>query len=326
MKKNKKIVVIFLSILCLVCTSQLAADVFADESLTKASSTDTLRVAITPGTQRTELDPGAVYQNSMTIVNNSDRDVKFHMAIEPYSVEGTDYSPVYTVQSAYTKITNWISFDKNEIEISAHSAGTVNYTVTVPMDAPGGSQYAVLFAETADNADASSVLPSASTGMILIAKISGETREVGEIRDSSIPGFLLSPPVAASALVENSGNVDTEVIISMKIENYFSGDVIYEGDKTPTSNTILPNTSRMIKTSYENVPRLGILKVTQRIEYMGDVDIETRNVIICPIWLIALIVLIILIYFIRIWARKLEEQKTRRNSRNSDGGSGNFNI
>jgi len=297
---------------------------FADET-SISSGSDDLRISISPGVQRAELDPGAVYRNNITVTNESDRDTKFQLGVEPYSVEGTDYAPVYTVRNAHTQITNWVTFDEDEVEIPAHNSRVIEYTVTVPYDAPGGGQYAALFAET-QNDDATAILPSASAGTILIAKVSGETRETGEVKESNISKFLLAPPVVASAVVENTGNVDAEAKMSIKIENYFSGEVIYDGSGKPVESTILPGTTRRLEFSWSNVPRLGVLKVTQTVEFINDAEIKTRTVFICPVWFIALIILIILAIIFRIVAKKREDKKTRKNSKNSEGGSGNFNL
>ena len=306
-------------LLSLVFCNFIQGTVFAEDN-------STLRVAISPAIQRMELDPNAVYKNNITVTNDSDRDAVFYMSAAPYSVEEINYAPIYTVRNAYTQIASWITFSEDEVEVPAHNSVVVDYIVTVPADAPGGGQYAVIFAEARESGEQSSIQPAASPGMLVMAKLSGTTRETGEIKDTKISNFLLAPPVSASVTLENTGNIDASSKVSLKIENYFSGEVIYDGSATPVENVILPGTSRTVDISHSNVPRLGILKATLTTEFLGDAEIKTRIVFICPIWFIVLVVLILAVLIFRIISRKHSEKKTRSNSRNTEGTSGNFNL
>ena len=312
---------IFSLALAAFCTLFGGKAVFADELATNG-------IQISPSIQRAgTLEPGTTYTNRIAITNSGDFDIDFQMVIDPYSVEDITYAPIYSVVNAYTQIANWIEFEDYETHLAPGEMSEVVYHVNVPKDVPGGGQYAVIAAEM-DNLTnrEESVTAKGKVGMILTARINGDTRLTGDIVETKIPMFLLAPPVSATATFRNSGNVDADATMILKIEDYFTGAMIYDGSTDPLEKTILPETTRELTVSWANVPRLGVLKVTLNTEFMGDAEVKSRVVIVCPIWFLALIILIIFVIIVRILARKREEARTRANSRNAAGSSQKFNI
>lgn len=320
MKNVRKTAAVFLAACfgLLLAGSQTA---FAEDAGTNG-------VRISPTIERAGmLEPGSTYTNRIAVANSGNYDIDFKMVIDPYSVEDISYAPIYSVVNAYTQIVNWIEFEDYKTHLAPGEMSEVVYHVNVPKDVPGGGQYAVIAVEI-DNLTHrdESVTAKGKVGMILTARINGDTRLTGEIVETKIPMFLLAPPVSATATFRNSGNVDADATMILKIEDYFTGAMIYDGSTDPLEKTILPETSRELTASWANVPRLGVMKVTLNTEFMGDAEVKSRIVVVCPIWFLALIVLIILVIVARIAARKREEARTRANSRNSAGSSQKFNI
>ena len=306
--------------LCALFSFFLTKNTYAeDESLSAY-------ISISPAIQRTNLDPNGEFNNSITLTNPSDKTMRVHMTVEPYAVENITYAPIYSVRNAYTQIVNWIELEETDFTIEPYNSKIIPYTVKVPEDVPGGGQYASIFAETEIIDSEQSIHAKGSIGMILIARVSGETRLTGEIVKTSIPRFILAPPVSATATFRNEGNVDADATISIKIENYITGEMIYDGTNDPLEKTILPDTTRDLNISWANVPRLGLLKVTLNTTFMGDAEVKTRVVLVCPIWFMAIILLIILVIVFRILAKRREDRRTRANSRNAQGSSGNLNL
>ncbi len=299
--------------------------VLASFGLTGTAFADDPKVGIqiSPTIQRVTLDPGAHYEGNLTIVNIGQSDLEYTMSVKPYQVSGEDYEAIFDVHNGYTQITNWVSFPENSGSITPGEVKNVSYTIDVPYDAPGGGQFATLFAET--NESGQSVKYNANVGTILLAHINGETREEGKIISTDIPSFLLNPPITATIRLENQGNIDEEVKNSLEIKNFFSNEVVYE-DATPQTNTMLPGTSRTLTLVVNDVPRLGVFKATLTTEYLNDAEIATRTIFICPIWFIAIIALIILTIVARILAKRRDDRRTRSNSRNSAGSADKFNI
>lgn len=299
----------------------LVKNAFAEDANLK------IGVGISPGIQHAELDPGAIYNNSITIHNLTERTLNFTVHAEPYYVKDITYDPVYNVENAYTQIVRWITFEQDEYIVEPDQYTVVNYTVEVPIDAPSGGQYAVLFAETQEiDAITGSVQSTASAGSIFMANVHGETHRAGEIVATKISRFLLNPPLTVSATAKNTGNIDESLKMTVKAENYFSGAVIYDGTNQAQDLTVFPGTTRTAELTIDNIPRLGVVKVTMTTEYLNDAEIKTATVIVCPLWFIAVIILIILTIIFRILAKKRDDRRTRANSRNSRGSADKFNI
>lgn len=281
-------------------------------------------IQASPASQRVTLDPGARYNGVINVTNTGTTTLDYRLSISPYQVDDK-YSPVYTKENAHTQITHWISLEKTSGSIEPGVVELVNYTIDVPLDAPGGSQYAVVFVET-DGITEQTVLVNAGTGTVVIAKINGETREEGKILDTNIPTFLLSPPATATVRANNTGNVDEDVRTTIEVKNSLNGSVLYDNSADPEVNTLLPDTERTMTFVVNDIPRLGILSFSITNEYIDDAQIKTATVIVCPLWFIAIIVLIIATIIFRILAKKRDDRRTRANSRNSTGSADKFNI
>lgn len=284
---------------------------------------DEISIQISPTIQRVTLDPGAHYKGNVTLVNVGETELNYSMSVKPYQVSDEDYVAMFDVHNGYTQITNWISFPENSGSIAPGEVKNVTYEIDVPLDAPGGGQFAALFADTNDAGK--SVKYNASVGTVLLARINGETRESGGILEAKIPSFLLNPPLTVSVRLDNTGNIDEEVKNTLEVKDFFSNTVIYE-DTTPQTNTLIPGTNRTITLVTDSVPRLGVMKVTLTTEYLDDAQIKTATVIVCPLWFIAIIVLIIATIIFRILAKKRDDRRTRANSRNSTGSADKFNL
>ncbi|MBR2586932.1 hypothetical protein IKE71_00980 [Candidatus Saccharibacteria bacterium] len=284
-------------------------------------------VQISPTTDRVSLDPGASYTNNFTIANTGNNTINYYIEITPYQVTGLDYAPIYSVSNAYTQITNWITVDKTDGAVDPNHIDIVSYTINVPEDAPGGSQHAVIFVKTSDtNTENQNVKVVAGAGVVVAAKISGETRQTGEISGTNIPAFVLNPPLTVSAKFKNTGNVDADAVMTVKIENQLNGALIYDNTGDPLSKSILPETEREVSLVIDEIPRLGVLKVNLTNEFMNDAETKSAIVFVCPLWFIAIILLIILTIVARIFLKRRDDRRMRSNSRNTSGSADRFNL
>lgn len=321
MKESRRIVSLAVLSLCIFGVLFKTINTFADANKTS--------LQISPVVERISLDPGAHYKNNITITNPGNTPISFEMDVEPFQVSDIDYAPIYSVRNAYTQIENWISFEEYKDVLEPSEMTVVEYHIDVPEDAPGGGQYAVIFAKTNDsNTEKQSIHVSTGAGMVVVARVSGQTRISGSITGTKVPKFLLNPPVEVTASFENTGNIDAEPKMSLKLENYFSGSVIFDGNPDPSVKTVLPGTKRDLKISVENIPRLGIIKGTLNVEFadVNDAKTEHFTIIVCPIWFIAIIIIVVLLIIFRILAGKKQDRRTRANSKNDRGGSNQFNI
>ena len=262
---------------------------------------------VLPMSQRLNLVPGETIEGSIKIVNPADAtgDFSYKTSIMPYGVVGNDYTADLTTDTTYTAISKWITILEPTGKIAPNETKEVKFTITVPKDAPAGGQYAAIAVSSDDNSSASNGVTVQNVfelASIIYAQVEGETRHEGEVLENNIPGFVMTPPVTLSALITNRGNVHENATFVITVSNFFTGEVILptEENEGEYSEVIMPDTERFIEREIDNLPALGVVKVSQTIYYRGVKNVEEKEIVICPIWFIALVVLTIVTLIITI--------------------------
>lgn len=254
---------------------------------------------IMPMNQKISLSPGEVYEGSITIVNPAyaKEDFAYVAEVTPYGVSGEEYTADLLSESDRTAIFKWIKIAEPTGSVKPNESKELKFTITVPKNAPAGGQYATI--AVASNADAEdsnngvNVQNIFEIASIIYADVAGETVHDGEILENNVPSFVLTKPVTLSALLTNNGNVHESATFTITVSDFFTGRVILPTkENTGTySEVIMPETSRYTEREVSDLPELGIVKVTQTINYNGQTSTTEKNIIICPIWFIALITL-----------------------------------
>ena len=278
-------------------------------------------IRVSPTSFNYDLKPGETVSGKFEIKNLSEHELNYDLKAAPYFMETDDTGKVnyrYDLENDYTRIKDWVTFDKTSNTLDANSSADVNFTISVPMDVPSGGQYVALLATTSDKQSDSSADGNNSAnigevmqiGPIVYAKIAGDTRETGEILKNETNGFLFNPPITVSATVKNTGNVHTKASFIMRVFPFFGGESIYNNEEDPATVVVLPGATRYYNLSWDNAPSIGIYKVESEVKIFNEVSKIERTIIICPMWVLILIIVFILavIFWIvtRVRARKAE--------------------
>ncbi len=251
---------------------------------------------VLPMSQRFTLEPGKTYTGKLSIVNPAESTEDFHyvMSVSPYGVTGEDYDVDFATVTNRSEIVKWIKISEPTGSVKPNETKEVEFTITVPEDAAGGGQYALIAVssnETATATEGVAVNNVFELASIVYATVSGETKHEGEILENNVPGFVVKTPVTLSALISNNGNVHEDATFVISVSNAFTGQVILptEDNEGRYNELIMPDTTREITREINNLPALGIIKINQTIYYLGDVKTVEKNVIICPIWFMLLL-------------------------------------
>ncbi|MBR3253547.1 hypothetical protein IKF85_02425 [Candidatus Saccharibacteria bacterium] len=251
---------------------------------------------VLPMSQRFALEPGKTYTGKLSIVNPAESTEDFHyvMSVSPYGVTGEDYDVDFATVTNRSEIVKWIKISEPTGSVKPNETKEVEFTITVPEDAAGGGQYALIAVssnETATATEGVAVNNVFELASIVYATVSGETKHEGEILENNVPGFVVKTPVTLSALISNNGNVHEDATFVISVSNAFTGQVILptEDNEGRYNELIMPDTTREITREINNLPALGIIKINQTIYYLGDVKTVEKNVIICPIWFMLLL-------------------------------------
>lgn len=259
------------------------------------------------------LEPGEVREGSFKVQNIGAGAFDFKVYASSYEVKGENYDPVFDGSKDGLKIANWFTFSQDTGHLESDTEVTINYTIRVPQNAPGGGQYGAIMVETVkENDDKSNIQAISRVGMVIYSHINGEINRCTRILENKLPSFLFNPPIFGESRVENCGNVDAELSVSLKVYPFFSNEEIYTNEEKPTVLNTLPVTKRYHKELWANSPAIGIFNVEQIIKYGSETKTERKLVIVCPVWLIVLIVLFILSVIFWLVARNRERKTNSR--------------
>ncbi|MBQ3353328.1 hypothetical protein IJG89_03250 [Candidatus Saccharibacteria bacterium] len=275
---------------------------------------------VLPMSQRINLQAGETYEGSITVVNPADstEDFAYQISVLPYGVTGTDNAADLVTDTNYTVISKWITVLEPSGKIAPNESKEIKFTINVPENAPAGGQYAAIAVSSDADTSASegvSVQNVFELASIIYAHVAGETVHDGEIVENNIPGFVTSAPVTLSAYITNRGNIHEDATFIIKVSDFFSGQVILptEENEGQYNEIIMPDSERYIEREISDLPSLGVVKVSQTIYYNGEVSQEEKEIIICPLWFIALVLLTITAIIFTIVQIVKKHKKTRRN-------------
>lgn len=253
---------------------------------------------VLPMSQSISLEPGEIYHGSITVVNPVDatEDFAYKVSVTPYGVSGDSYDADLITDSDRTAISKWIEIEETTGEVKPNESKNINFTITVPKNAPAGGQYATI--AVSSNRDTASTEGVAVQNIfemasIIYATVSGETIHDGSILDNNIPSFVTSVPIKLTSQFSNNGNVHEYATFTITVSDFFTGQVILPNDESDGryTETIMPDTTRLVEREINNLPALGVVKINQTIYYNGQFSTVEKEVVICPVWFMFLIII-----------------------------------
>ena len=160
-------------------------------------------ISISPVSKILQLSANSVYEDTFTVSNNGNTDMKFEVYAAPYAYTYSETDDTYQLgfnkESTYTQITRWITFkqtDDNYAEKATYTAAPnsgvdVTYRIATPESIPAGGQYAVLFAHTLTaDTNSSGIKTEASPGLVVYGRAEGETKASCEISNVKIESTM----------------------------------------------------------------------------------------------------------------------------------------
>ena len=259
------------------------------------------RLQISPVRLDLDLEPGTTSTGTFEVQNTGLKAYDFVLGVDPYSVTDENYSIDSETRTAYTDIVDWITFSQNEGHVEPNQNQEITVTVTVPDDVPAGGQYAMIYAEMVrdDELESTGVAVNHRVALLVFSEVEGNTRREGQVLETKIPTILFNPPITATSLVENTGNVHATAYYTLQVFPLFGDEEVYTNEENPATLTILPETQRFNSISWDGAPQLGIFRVRETVTILDDTQTIEKIVFLCPIWFLFLILLII--FFVIFW-------------------------
>lgn len=254
------------------------------------------RIQVSPARMELDLKPGSSTTAKFKVQNTGSKEFSFELSTAPFSVSDENYSQDLSSTSSYTYIKDWIKFSADTGTIPAGKEQEITATINVPKDVPAGGQYGVIFArmKEPDNGTVGGVKAQKQVGILVYSKnVDGNTRLEGGVVENKVPSFMFAPPISATSIVENKGNVHAEATYTLQVYPLFGDEEVYTNEESPEKRIILPETRRLNTMSWEGAPQLGIFRVKQTVKFLDDTSVTEKVVFICPLWFLFVILAII---------------------------------
>lgn len=262
---------------------------------------ETSSLTIMPMSQEVTLTPGETYTGSITVANpdTSTSALSYIASIAPYGVTGTGYDIDLFSETSRTDMVHWLSIDNASGTLAPNDTVDIHFTITVPSDAAPGGQYAVIKVAQKDTAatnDGLSVGNVYEAASIIYGNVAGEVVREGSVTSQFTPNFVTTPEFTSTATIENHGTTHEDALVSFVITNAFNGSTIYPHSSSDTgiNEVIMPDTTRELTYNFKDMPAVGVINVTQTIEYNGQTYTNTQNVFICPAWFMVIVATLLL--------------------------------
>ncbi len=177
-----------------------------------ASPADAATIRIDEARVRLEMAAGETKTGQIHISNPTDGTVAVKVYAEDWEYLDTgngdkDFFPAGTLPNSASP---WITYNPSNLSIEPFGKQTVDYTVTVPADATGGTRYSILFFETAlgmgQNEEGASVSVAGRIGSLMYVDIAGTVRREGKIEILEFTPGRGSRPNTIRTVFKNTGN------------------------------------------------------------------------------------------------------------------------
>ena len=252
--------------------------------------------SVSPMISNIDLKAGETYSGTITVSNPAaaTEDFYFKVSVSPYSVSGSNYTPDFVTISDWSRIAEWIIAKPASGVLKPNESAKIEYTITVPTDAPAGGQYAMIGVSSdnpPDGKETGTVQNVFEMASLIYAKIDGETKHEGKILENSVPGFVADDTPVTRVSISNNGNVHETATTTISVKNVMTGQQIFPTDESDGSfdSLIMPETVRDIVKNLDMVQGIGVYEVKQNVYYLGEESAVSTIMVVCPIWFIVLV-------------------------------------
>lgn len=246
---------------------------------------------------------GTSYTKTFALKNTSEEKVVVKLTTE-------DYTKDIVAESKVAK--DWLSFvgGKNVYEIDAQASADVAIRFNVPTEAEKGrTQYVIIKATVTSEAG-----KDQSVETLAKITVTDENLEFGGASDNELTAFSLVNEIKGAAIIKNSGKVGFVTTVTVRVSPAF-GLENWEEVINEESVEVAPSQNGE-RIEFSKEMSFGIYKVEQKISYVnseGKIITATNvgRVILCPVWLLAVLGGVILLVVVVIVVIKLKKRNKK---------------
>lgn len=251
-------------------------------TINKAMAFDKLTLTITPPLFQMTISPGEVWRSSLKIVNVNPYDLTVYASTMNFEARGEEgqgrFIPVLENDANSYSLAKWIEIAPDPIFIPEGKSVDIPFTVRIPQDAEAGGHYAAILVGTRpqnENANGANVLVSSQVSSLFLARVSGDVREEGYIKEFKTDRiFYEQPDINFILRFANTGNVHLKPQGEIAIFNMWGNEMgkISINEESDFGN-ILPRSARKFIFNWQrdlNFLEMGRFKAVAAISYGED--------------------------------------------------------
>lgn len=282
----------------------------------------TTSLTMSPMRERVTLNPGDSYKSAFKIRNpeTSSNNFSYRIYNQPY-YRNENNEVIFENVGNRSQILDWLTIDSSKTgTLEPGETRTIEFSITVPENAPAGGQYATITVGSDPDATESSASGSAlikesvAIGYTIFAEITGTTIHQGEVTNADVPSFLFFGNISGSSVIKNTGNTHSQAYYKLQVFPLFSDEEIYTNEENPDKHLILPDRTVYSETVWKDTPLAGIFNVKYTVEFEGTTTTVSKLVIICPVWLLFIIVFAILALVVWVCTRIKKHRKIKESA------------
>ncbi len=288
---------------------------------------EALTLSISPSLFDISIEPNQEWRSSLRVINVNDYDLTVYVDVVNFLPQGEGgngrFIPIDTsAESVGTTLAEWFIIDREPIVIPREQSLEIPLAVRVPEDAAPGGHFAALLVGTkplTPEEGQARVQTSQMVTSLFFARVAGDIRELGLVREFTAVDTLLSSPEATFELrFENKGNVHLQPQGEIKIKNMWGQErgIIPINQSTQFGN-VLPESIRKFTFSWKgewSISDIGRYSAEVTLAYGTEARqfaTAVTNFWVIPFKLLFGIVLLLTVFgfvttwFVRLYVRRM---------------------
>lgn len=225
-----------------------------------AQGSDALTLSIAPSLFDMAAEPGQQWNSQLRVINVNNYELTVYLDVVNFlpNGEGGDgrFVPIEAAETKGQSLAEWFVLPDGPVIVPAGDSVYVPITVTVPFDASPGGHFAAILVGTRPpegTPEVTRVQTSQVVTSLFFARVAGDIREVGSIREFTTADSILARPEATFELrFENKGNVHLQPQGEIKILNMWGQERgIVPINQNSKFGNVLPESIRKFTFTWE---------------------------------------------------------------------------
>ena len=321
-------------VLPVVSILMLTATMFSMAQAQNVQAESGQAFSISPPLIELKADPGKTVVAKIKLTNISSGELLMKTQLNDFGAKNESGEPniIFDESDAsLSSLHNWIA-SPTPFKLASKETKTLEFPITVPMDAEPGGHYAVIrFTGNSPELEESGVALSASVGSLVLLQVSGDVQEKASMKEfySATPrfeksGFFENGPISFVERINNEGNVHIKPTGTVEIINMFgqkTASLRVNGDPSDSKNTpksVLPESIRRFEQTLDNYWMFGKYDAKLTLSYgQGKTLSATSTFWVIPYKLIILtiVALVGLFFLARFGLRKYNDHIIEKSQR-----------